>query len=69
MVLYLFKQNEEREEEFFDDEEDHECDEHGDSDIDICDCCRDHASFCSECGLSNCCGAPPIETDYEMDDR
>ncbi len=34
----------------------HECDEDGSPDCDICGSCREHASFCSECNESNCCG-------------
>jgi hypothetical protein len=42
----------------------HACDEDGTPDSDICANCKDHASFCSECGLSNCCGCPA----YRMDE-
>lgn len=36
--------------------DDHECEYSGDVDCDICPSCKDHASFCEECGLSECCG-------------
>ncbi len=36
-------------------EDDHECDEDGEPDIDICRSCGEHAGFCSECGASSCC--------------
>lgn len=35
----------------------HECDEDGNTDIDICSDCGEHSGFCSDCGLSSCCGA------------
>jgi hypothetical protein len=34
----------------------HECDEKGQEDIDLCRECGEHASFCSVCSGSNCCG-------------
>lgn len=37
--------------------DDHECDEASSQDVDICTNCLEHSSFCSQCGLSNCCGA------------
>lgn len=37
--------------------DEHECDENGQPDVDICSMCKEHASFCSECRESNCCGA------------
>lgn len=39
------------------DRDEHECNEAGSPDIDLCSDCKEHASFCSECGLSSCCGA------------
>jgi hypothetical protein len=38
-------------------EDEHECDSHAEMDDDICRDCLEHAGFCSECGLSDCCGA------------
>jgi membrane protease subunit (stomatin/prohibitin family) len=44
----------------------HECDQDGKADIDFCTECGDHASFCSECGLSSCCGVGSYDPDgYE----
>jgi len=43
-----------------DEREDHTCDEEGIPDCDICADCKEHASFCSECGESNCCGAGEV---------
>jgi hypothetical protein len=43
--------------------DEHECDDAGEPDIQICRDCKDHASFCSDCGLSGCCGANPYELD------
>ena len=37
------------------------------SDIDICSECGEHAEF-NEDG-SECCGARPVNTDIELDDR
>lgn len=37
----------------------HECDEGGPVDIDLCTGCGEHAGFCSICELSNCCGTRP----------
>jgi len=34
---------------------DHECDEDGEVDCDICAHCGEHSSFCSVCGMNNCC--------------
>lgn len=42
---------------------DHECDEDGETEMSICRGCHDHASFCSICMLSGCCGAVPYELD------
>jgi hypothetical protein len=39
----------------------HECNDAESGDI--CGDCREHADFCSECGLSNCCG----ERSYRME--
>ncbi len=33
------------------------CDEDGTPDCDLCSRCKEHASFCSKCGQSGCCGA------------
>jgi hypothetical protein len=43
--------------------DEHECDTEGSVDIDVCQDCGEHASFCSECGLSDCCGASEHYTD------
>lgn len=37
--------------------EEHECDDERSPDVDICADCREHASFCSICETSGCCGA------------
>jgi hypothetical protein len=44
-------------------DDDHECDDDGESDTGICRDCRDHCSNCSICGLSGCCGAPEWSLD------
>jgi predicted RNA-binding Zn-ribbon protein involved in translation (DUF1610 family) len=44
-------------------DEQHECDENGHPDIDICRGCKEHAGFCSVCGLSTCCGEPAYRPD------
>lgn len=44
---------------FIIDTEEHECNEDANMDSDICSSCREHAGFCSECYVSNCCGSPP----------
>lgn len=37
----------------------HECDEDSSGDeTDMCTGCGEHADFCSQCGMSNCCGYP-----------
>ena len=41
----------------------HECDEDGRVDIDICSECGEHAGFCSVCGQSSCCGSGSYQTD------
>lgn len=41
--------------------DDHECDEDGQVDCDICTSCREHTSFCSVCGLNSCCGRPEAD--------
>ena len=46
------------------DDTEHECDTDGSVDVDLCTDCKDHASFCSVCGLSSCCGAGAYDTDY-----
>ncbi len=38
-------------------DQEHECDEDHEPDVDICASCKEHASFCSKCNESNCCGA------------
>lgn len=43
------------------DQGEHECDEDGTPDCDICSDCREHAGFCSVCDTSSCCGAGPYE--------
>jgi hypothetical protein len=43
--------------------EEHTCDEDGQEDIDICRGCGEHASFCSECGESSCCGTRASQPD------
>lgn len=45
----------------------HECDAGLALDIDICAGCGDHAAFCSECELSNCCGSQSYDTDPDTD--
>ncbi len=41
--------------------DDHECDEDGEiHEYDLCRSCKDHAGFCSVCGLSGCCGEPQM---------
>lgn len=45
------------------DDLDHECDESASPDIDLCRACGEHASYCSQCGLSNCCGSRPYMPD------
>lgn len=49
-------------------------DRHGDEcvysskvDCDICPECGDHASFCEDCGESDCCGAREIDLDAAVD--
>lgn len=37
-------------------DDEHECDEDGEPDSDICPRCKEHAGFCSVCGVSGCCG-------------
>ncbi len=44
-----------------------ECDTDGSVDIDLCTDCKDHASFCSVCGLSACCGAGQVNTDFDFE--
>lgn len=36
-------------------------------DCDVCSCCKEHAEFDVETGESNCCGAPPYDTDPDLD--
>lgn len=38
-------------------EDDHECNGDADVDCDICSACGEHSGFCTECGISECCGA------------
>lgn len=45
----------------------HECDEDSKVDTDICTECGEHAGFCSQCGLSGCCGVGTIDTDYTIE--
>jgi hypothetical protein len=47
--------------------DEHECDSDSEPDCDICAGCRDHATFCSICGLSNCCGENVICVDRDID--
>ena len=44
-----------------DSEPDHECNGDADVDCDICSGCSEHSGFCTECGLSQCCGDRPAE--------
>lgn len=41
----------------------HDCDHDGEVDSDICLGCKDHSTFCSQCGLSACCGVRPVNLD------
>jgi hypothetical protein len=43
-------------------EPDHECDGDADVDCDICASCKEHSGFCTECGLSECCGESPVRS-------
>lgn len=43
--------------------EEHECDNDGTVDIDLCSECGEHAGWCSICGLSSCCGTGEVYID------
>jgi hypothetical protein len=43
--------------------DEHDCDGEGETETGICTGCKDHSGFCSECGLSECCGAPEWSLD------
>jgi hypothetical protein len=48
---------------------DHECVEFDGEETGLCNECRDHASFCDVCKLSNCCAAKEMPFDVPDVDR
>ena len=45
-------------------EDDHQCNEVDGEETGICNECRDHASFCDTCRLSNCCAAKELSYEH-----